>query len=86
MSQDAAVKLQIPHKHRHHMSEMHPCVLVREKGLQVQAIHQRAQQLLLFFIDGATPIDQTEPEWDLFMAVQTLEDGSAVMVNALHNL
>ena len=45
----------------------------------LQAIHRRAQQLLLFFIDGATPIDQEEPEWELFMAVRHV-NGIPVLV------
>lgn len=49
--------------------------------LILQAVHRRAQQLLVFFIDGATPIDQSEPEWDIFIAVQEAEDGTPLMVN-----
>ena len=48
----------------------------------LQAIHARAQQLLPLFIDGATPIDQDEPEWDLFVAVQELKDKSTLLVSS----
>lgn len=47
----------------------------------MQAVHQRAQQLLVFFIDGATPIDQAEPEWDIYLAVQEAEDGTSLLVS-----
>lgn len=45
----------------------------------IKGIHRRVQQLLLFFIDGATPIDQTEPEWELFMAIQHVDGVPALI-------
>ena len=45
-----------------------------------QALHGRMQQLLGFFIDGATPLDQSEPGWELFLAIMH-HDGVDILVS-----
>ena len=40
----------------------------------IRALHARLQPLLLFFVDAASPIDASDPAWDLLLAVEQGQD------------
>lgn len=50
-----------------------------QQGLCLQLVHDRAQQLLTFFVDGATPLDQSEEGWDLLLAVKSFNNVLALV-------
>ena len=47
----------------------------------MQALHARLQPLLYFFVDGASLIDATEPEWTLLLATQNI-GGTEIVVSS----
>lgn len=46
----------------------------------VQALHARAQALLYFFVDAASAIDASDPQWDIYLALEKAADGSLELV------
>ena len=41
----------------------------------LQELHARAQAFLYFFVDGASSIDASDPQWDLYLVLERTRDG-----------
>ena len=56
------------------------CVGLAAAPPAVRALHARLASHLTFFIDGASPIDADDPDWDLLLAVHPVKAGGAIAV------
>lgn len=45
----------------------------------MQEVHARLQPFLLFFIDGASYIDEDDPKWELLLVLEQQEGQHAVV-------
>ncbi len=57
----------------------------QQHDICLQALHERLQPFLLFFIDGASFIDLDDPKWELLLAIEQ-RDGRDVVVRLIRPL
>ena len=51
--------------------------------MHVQGLHSRLQPMLFFFVDGASLLDSSEPDWILLPATHKASDGSEHVVGTV---
>ena len=55
------------------------CVALATAPPAVRSLHARLSSHLTFFIDGASPIDADDPDWDMLLAVHPLKGGAIAL-------